>query len=140
MRYASSLLITYHFSKMEISSLFFLIDNIQTLALCSGIFILLSWYFTKPKNTPPGPFTWPVIGNLPTLALSVFTKEPRHKLMTRMGLKYGKVISINSGSRHMIVLNDAKVIREAFQKPELCARSTRPLLHEGSRNAAERGK
>ena len=120
------------------SSLFSQIDNIQTLALCLGIFVFLSWYFTKPKNNiPPGPFKWPVIGNLPTMILSLFTKEQRHELMTRMGLKYGKIISFNIGSKSTIVLNDAKVIRDAFQKPELCTRPPFPVEID---TAAERRK
>ena len=40
--------------------------------------------------------------------------------MTRLGLKCGKVFSFHIGSTRIIVLNDAKVIKEAFQVPELC--------------------
>lgn len=122
---------------MAISSLFFQIDNIQTLALCLGI-LFLWWHLTKPKNTPPGPFSWPFMGNVPTLALSSFLKEPRHKLMMRMGVKYGKVVSLTFGSKSVIVLNDAKVIKEAFQRPELCARPSNPFFD--GLNTAKRSK
>ena len=124
--------------KMEISSLFLQIDSIKTIAACLGIFLLLSWYFTKPKNIPPGPFKWPVIGNLPTIVWSLFTKEQRHELLTRMGLKYGKIISFNIGGNSLIVLNDAGVIKEAFQEPALCRRP--PFPFETGDNAAERRK
>ena len=58
----------------------------------------------------PGPFGWPVLGNLPNLG-----SKP-HKRLTEYRSKYGDVYQITMGSCPTIVLNGIKTIKQALVK------------------------
>ena len=58
----------------------------------------------------PGPFSWPVLGNLPNLG-----SKP-HKRLTDYRSKYGDVYRITMGSCPTVVLNGIKTIRQALIK------------------------
>ena len=98
--------------------------NIRTATLCFLIFLGLYFYFRRPKNIPPGPIGWPLIGSLPLFMQSNYYNEHVHDLMTRLSTKYGKIFSFGlGGNAPVVVLNDFKSIKEAFQKPELSYRN-----------------
>ena len=98
--------------------------NIKTAVLCLLIFLSLYFYFRGPKNIPPGPIGWPLIGSLPLFMRSSSHNEHVHDMMTRLSTKYGKVFSFGlGGNKPVVVLNDFKSIKEAFQKPELSYRN-----------------
>ena len=127
---------------MDVSS-FLHVDTLQTLLLCLVIFCCLTWYAVKSnRNTPPGPFSWPIFRNIPTLILSiVYYKEQTHDLMTRLSKKYGKIFMFDMGigsTNRVVILNDVKLIKEAFQKLELSYRP--PVPSELGEFARGRGK
>ncbi|XP_060075258.1 cytochrome P450 1A1-like [Ylistrum balloti] len=64
----------------------------------------------KSASTAPGPFPWPLIGNLASLG-----KKP-HEYLTQLRAKYGDVFQITMGSTPTIVLNGLKTIRSAMIK------------------------
>ena len=65
----------------------------------------------KPKlNKIPGPFGWPVLGNLPNLG-----SKP-HKRLTDYRSQYGDIYQITMGSCPTVVLNGIKTIRQALIK------------------------
>ena len=73
--------------------------------------------FRRPKKavpgelpTPPGPWGWPIIGNLPQMG-----RTP-HKALTDLWTVYGDVYKIQLGSRPTIVLNGLDTIRKALVK------------------------
>ena len=115
---------------MAISTWLFNLDNIQSILVCFVIFISLFWYFKKPKNLPPGPFSLPFTGNAFTMMMmSAFYGEQLHDMMTRLAKKYGKTFSLSmGGDAPLIILSDPELIKEAFQKPELSDRAPVPSV------------
>ena len=77
----------------------------------------------EPRNLPPGPINWPVLGNVFDVLVSSYNKEQVHELMTRLAKTYGKIFSFGLGNgNRVILLSDIDLIKEAFQKPELSDR------------------
>lgn len=64
----------------------------------------------KALSDAPGPWAWPVLGNLPSLG-----RKP-HKYLTSLRDQYGDVYQIMMGSRPTIVLNGFSTIRKAAVK------------------------
>ena len=58
--------------------------------LCAALILAVSWLFlgfNRVSNLPPGPFAWPIIGNL-----RWFQKDPQgYKKFTELATKYGNV-------------------------------------------------
>ena len=64
----------------------------------------------KNEYSVPGPFAWPVFGNLLSLG-----KKP-HEYLTHLRSVYGDVYQIKMGSRDCVVLNGLKTIKAAVIK------------------------
>uniref|UniRef100_A0A3Q0S8L7 Cytochrome P450, family 1, subfamily C, polypeptide 2 n=1 Tax=Amphilophus citrinellus TaxID=61819 RepID=A0A3Q0S8L7_AMPCI len=60
------------------------------------------------KRRLPGPFAWPVVGNALQLG------QMPHIAFARLAKKYGDVYQIRLGCSDVVVLNGAKVIRQAL--------------------------
>ena len=98
--------------------------ELQTAVIFLGTFISLFiyWKSLPPKNYPPGPKPWPLVGNLPNLVS--FSKNILQVFKT-LSNKYGPIIGLRLGSQQAIVLNGVDAIKDAFLKnPD--AFSTRP--------------
>ena len=74
------------------------------------------------RNSPPGPFGLPLVGNLFQLG------DSPHVALTEMAKVYGSVFSIRLGGRNAIVLNNQDVVKEALSK-RACHFSGRPPFH-----------
>ncbi|XP_078657794.1 cytochrome P450 1A1-like [Branchiostoma floridae x Branchiostoma belcheri] len=74
--------------------------------------VLVSWVLDiiKRWRMPPGPFFWPIIGNLLMFGGQFYLT------FVELGKKYGDVFSLKLGMRDVVVLNSLDVIREAFVK------------------------
>lgn len=59
---------------------------------------------------PPGPYRWPVLGNLLQLG-----RTP-HTALTEWRKTYGDVYMIQMGSRPAVILNGLEVVRQAMVK------------------------
>ena len=74
-------------------------------------FILLSYILNRigrrEKDLPPGPPTLPIIGNLHQIPLS----QPYIKF-TEWSKEFGEIYSLKLGPSTMIVLNDAKSVKD----------------------------
>ena len=117
------------------------VENTITISLCSVVFALVFRYFRRSsyKNLPPGPWQWPVLGNLPLMLHSrIWLKQHSHELMTELAGRYGNIFTIGmpGGASRIIVLNDFKMIKEAFQRRELSDRRPTPK-HLGERTGGE---
>ncbi|XP_060554557.1 cytochrome P450 2J4-like [Ruditapes philippinarum] len=77
--------------------------------------LLISWLVfnhVRSKSLPPGPFAWPVIGNI-----RLFQKDPQgYKKFTQLAEKYGNVYRLYCGSTLIVMLNGFDAIHEAFTK------------------------
>ncbi|NXI36888.1 CP1B1 protein, partial [Galbula dea] len=78
--------------------------------LILGTLLLLAR--TKPRargnRSPPGPFPWPLVGNVLELG-----RLP-HVAFGRMALRYGPIFQLRLGCRRVVVLNGEDVIRRAL--------------------------
>lgn len=94
------------------------------LLCCAAVIIgLLFLGLSKiQRNSPPGPFGLPVVGNLIQLG------ESPHLALTEMARVYGSVFSIRLGWRKAVVLNSQDVVKEALSK-RACHFSGRPPFH-----------
>ncbi|KAI8513698.1 hypothetical protein Bbelb_080220 [Branchiostoma belcheri] len=80
------------------------------LAVCACLLTYL--YLQRPRNLPPGPRGWPLIGNLPMLAKSDFLPAT----FTELSKQYGDVMTIWIGRVPNIVLSGYETIRTALVK------------------------
>lgn len=65
------------------------------------------------RNLPPGPISFPIIGNLSQL------KQPYHRTFAQMSQKYGPVFSLWFGSRLVVVLTSQSAVQECFAKNDI---------------------
>nr|XP_033808922.1 cytochrome P450 1B1-like [Geotrypetes seraphini] len=83
-------------------------------ALLASLLLLLCFEVAlrvrSPRRTrsPPGPFAWPLLGNVMQLG------ELPHLTFCRMAQKYGDVFQIRLGRRAVLVLNGEAAIRRAL--------------------------
>ncbi|MBA0695180.1 hypothetical protein Goari_005412 [Gossypium aridum] len=91
----------------------FLDLSIIVLAL---IFLRLWWRYWSttgggPKNLPPGPPGWPLVGNLIQIIL-----QRQHFIFIVRGLRkrYGPIFSMQMGQRTMVIVTDSRLIHEAL--------------------------
>ncbi|CAH1230951.1 CYP2J2 [Branchiostoma lanceolatum] len=68
-------------------------------------------YVTRPRNLPPGPWSLPIVGNLPTLTLA---KGNIHHTFNKWRKKYGAIVFFKIGTLNAVCLNDYDVIKEAY--------------------------
>lgn len=102
---------------------------IVTLVLWTLFFYLLySWLTMKPKNYPPGPLHFPVIGP----AFSVPRKLVHITLAGEWLQKYGPVVGLAFGSRKIIAICGAREVLEVLQREEFQARPTSMFFKERS--------
>nr|BBI90113.1 cytochrome P450 hydroxylase [Glycine max]BBI90114.1 cytochrome P450 hydroxylase [Glycine max]BBI90115.1 cytochrome P450 hydroxylase [Glycine max]BBI90116.1 cytochrome P450 hydroxylase [Glycine max] len=65
------------------------------------------------KNLPPGPFSFPIIGNLHQL------KQPLHRTFHALSQKYGPIFSLWFGSRFVVVVSSPLAVQECFTKNDI---------------------
>ncbi|XP_033624596.1 cytochrome P450 2J6-like [Asterias rubens] len=79
---------------------------------------IATWFYRRPRNLPPGPTGWPLLGYLPNLILA----GDEYKSLTRLAKTYGPVFSINLGGTLVVVVNSFASIKEALSHPNTAAR------------------
>lgn len=102
-------------------------DLIDLVILISGlIFLCLWWRYSSttgggPKNLPPGPRGWPLVGNLVQVIL-----QRRHFIFIVRDLrkKYGPIFTMQMGQRTMVIVTSSQLIHEALVQrgPEFASR------------------
>nr|CAD7570502.1 unnamed protein product [Timema californicum] len=91
-----------------------------TLVLFVGILGLILYKLTsKPKNFPPGPFRWPLIGNVLKFKLADI---PTHLVMQDLKRSHGNVAGFFMANNPMVLVSGLAEIREALAKPEFQGR------------------
>ncbi|KAL5117971.1 hypothetical protein ACEQ8H_004116 [Pleosporales sp. CAS-2024a] len=79
----------------------------------------------RPKDYPPGPPTWPLIGNL-----HLMPKEKAHLQFQKWANEYGPVYSLILGTKVMIVLSSDQAIKDLLDKRSNIY-SSRPDMYLG---------
>ncbi|XP_011227900.2 cytochrome P450 1A2 [Ailuropoda melanoleuca] len=77
---------------------------------CLVLWVVRAWQPRVPKGlkSPPGPWGWPLLGNVLTLG-----KSP-HLALSRLSQRYGDVLQIRIGSTPVLVLSGLDTIRQAL--------------------------
>ncbi|XP_033641368.1 cytochrome P450 2J6-like [Asterias rubens] len=104
-----------------LESLWFLMDT-RTVLITTGVLLVFLWLFSKPRNLPPGPWGLPIIGSVPALMWGLHRDVYVQLLLRRYAQKYGSVFRLKVFNKTLIILNDYKSIRSAFQHPQLSDR------------------
>ncbi|KAI8504432.1 hypothetical protein Bbelb_175500 [Branchiostoma belcheri] len=86
--------------------------DVPTFLVAACVCLLTYLYLQRPKNLPPGPWGWPLLGNIPTLAKCAFVPAT----FTEWSKQYGDVISVRIGLDVNIVVSGYKTIRNALVK------------------------
>ncbi|XP_035662482.1 cytochrome P450 2U1-like [Branchiostoma floridae] len=104
-------------------------------SLFAVLFVTWLMDYIRRWRMPPGPFPWPVIGNL-----SMFSGKS-HLTFIDLAKKYGDVFSLKKGMTDVVVLNSVDAVREALVEKSV-AFAGRPHLQsyeiesEGRKNMA----
>ncbi|XP_038060380.1 cytochrome P450 2J6-like [Patiria miniata] len=95
--------------------------DIWTFLVIFLVFVVVSLLIRKPRNLPPGPWGWPLLGYLPQLAVS---RVPTYEALSELGLRYGPVCSFYLTNQLVVVLQDFDVIKKALALHQLSGRPT----------------
>lgn len=86
-----------------------LLSNLATLVVLCLFFHWILQLLNKGKNgggrLPPGPFPWPIIGNLHQL------KPPVHRTLTELAHKYGPIMFLHLGSVPTVVVSSSEIAK-----------------------------
>nr|ATG29958.1 CYP750C30 [Taxus chinensis] len=94
-------------------------------AVATAFTILVFFYvffcsFTRNAKLPPGPFSWPIIGNLHQLG------NLPHRSLQVLSKKYGPVMYLRLGSFPTVVVSSAEMAKEFLQTHDLAFASRPP--------------
>jgi cytochrome P450 len=100
-----------------------LLQNPSILVLLFATTCILLVIRRMQENTglPPGPFSWPIIGNLHLLG------SAPHERLTELAKTFGDVYRLQLGSRRVIVLNSLDSVKETLVKKSSDFSSRPPL-------------
>ncbi|XP_022095812.1 cytochrome P450 2J6-like [Acanthaster planci] len=93
--------------------------DVRTVLLCLAVLLVFRWFFGQPKNLPPGPWGFPLIGSIPAIARGMRRGVQPHDLFMRYAAKYGPMFHIRVFNKMVVVFNDYASVKEAFQHPQL---------------------
>ena len=85
--------------------------------------ILLIYWLRQTSLTrslPPGPFSWPLVGALPSMVINLFRSGLRlPAFLEQMSRRFGPIFMVKIGNANFVILGDYSTIKEAFQHPNL---------------------
>ena len=118
-------------NKMLVS---YLLDNPQITILSASVGLLVALvfqlvkFYSNVKSLPPGPFPWPLLGNMMVL----FKKDERlaHEIMFESCKQFGPVFTFWFGPLPQVMVNDPKIAKEALTRIEFAGRPDFGVLSE----------
>lgn len=92
---------------------------VSILLVIAVVFLAIALYIKKAtewKNSPPGPYLYPILGSIP--AMAALDPVP-YKAFYQLSQLYGPVVRICLGLQNMMILSKYEDIKEAMNNEEL---------------------
>jgi hypothetical protein len=86
----------------------------QSMLVGLVVLLLVLWLKNRPKNLPPGPFQWPVIGSLPDLVLNNASDPLEY--FRHNNKKYNGLFTLKLGEKTVVCIGDLEIMKEALTK------------------------
>ncbi|KAK7343225.1 hypothetical protein VNO77_11809 [Canavalia gladiata] len=90
---------------------------VVVLVLGMGMWVWIWWKMVKKRSDvgelPPGPTSWPVVGNIFQLGWSP------HESFTKLARKHGPIMTLWLGSMCTVVISSSEVAREMFKNKDV---------------------
>ena len=103
--------------------------SLSYLFIVAILVLTVVYLWSRQKNLPPGPWGLPYIGYVPWLFYVMFySDEELHEHLIRLGKRYGKIYSFTVFGLPFVVMNDHKVMKEAFSDLRLNDRGENEVL------------
>ncbi|XP_038077532.1 cytochrome P450 2J6-like [Patiria miniata] len=93
--------------------------NTRTLLIGIVVFLALFRFLRRPRNLPPGPWGWPILGNLPQMMSSEGTM---FEFFSKLTKRYGNIIHVKGGGISIVFLHGHNTVKEAFSQHQLSGR------------------
>ena len=103
---------------MAFLDVIFSLLTVKSVLVGLAALFIATWFYRRPRNLPPGPTGWPLLGYLPNL----ISAGDEYKNLTRLAKTYGPVFSMNLGGTLVVVVNSFASIKEALSHPNTAAR------------------
>eukprot|EP00058_Branchiostoma_floridae_P018240 XP_002603729.1 hypothetical protein BRAFLDRAFT_233426 [Branchiostoma floridae] len=102
--------------------------DMSTLLLAACVCLMTYWYLQTPRNLPPGPWAWPVLGNIPLFMKSKFDFFP--DTITDLAWQYGDVMTFWNARDLNVVISGYRTIRSVLVKraEDFSSRKAPPVL------------
>jgi cytochrome P450 len=88
--------------------------------LATLVFFFSCWILHKNERLPPGPYPWPIIGNLHLLRL------PAHRTLKDLADKYGPILSLRLGSVPTVVVSSSQMAEQVLKTHDFIFASRPP--------------
>ncbi|KAF4523114.1 hypothetical protein B566_EDAN003128 [Ephemera danica] len=103
-----------------------------TVILVVTALMLLMFLTRRPKDFPPGPFRFPLLGNLPIILIYFMTKtESAHDIFWALSREYGPVMSLYLGRGPAVIVTGYKAVKNVLSRDDF---AFRPTLIPGNAN------
>ncbi|XP_072019395.1 cytochrome P450 2U1-like [Amphiura filiformis] len=93
--------------------------DIKTTVLLVLVFLMVAWWMQRPRNLPPGPWRFPIVGFFPQMMWYMYKGEELHMIVKRLGQKYGKIYSFDLFGLIFVAINDFSIMQEGLNDPAL---------------------